>query len=592
MKKVLCLILLLSTVSFLHAQDEWPDPYMQPNSPGYEEVVKAIQFHHINDLKNAYEWYWKAGEKGNDLGYFTCGMLMLHGVKGIIEPDTISAVQTIGYCALRNYAPAQYMMSGFYLDGIGVDEDKNVGIQYLQKSAEQGYLLAKAFLANCYLLGKEGVTRDVNKGLRMTEECANAGHVESQVILGLFYYGKNYFGNEPDFEKARKWLTIAADNGKWLATYYLAYIYAKGYGVEQNFEKAHSFIQEAKQQAERSGELTKETEGILLGSNGELYLMEGDLNKANLVWQQLKENYPEFVENHKHDTDFEFITSMYAKEQNELAQANNNTNIKSKNFIISDIDEKIPENAISGNPIFAVIIANENYKEVEQVPHAIHDGETFKQYCEKTLGIPQNNIRFVEDATLNNIRRELNWISQVMDVYQGEASIIFYYAGHGIPDESNRTSYLLPVDGVGNDVSTGYSLDKLYADLSSKPAKSVVVLLDACFSGAKRDGGMLASTRGVAIKAKQNEPKGNMVVISAAHGDETAYPYEEKGHGMFTYYLLKKLQETKGDVTLGDLADYVTSEVKKRSVVVNGKMQTPIATASNNAADWRNWKLR
>ena len=83
-----------------------------------------------------------------------------------------------------------------------------------------------------------------------------------------------------------------------------------------------------------------------------------------------------------------------------------------------------------------------------------------------------------------------------------------------------------------------------------------------------------------------------MVVISAAQGDETAYPYEEKGHGMFTYYLLKKLQETKGDVTLGDLADYVTSEVKKRSVVVNGKMQTPIATASNNAADWRNWKLR
>ena len=179
-----------------------------------------------------------------------------------------------------------------------------------------------------------------------------------------------------------------------------------------------------------------------------------------------------------------------------------------------------------------------------------------------------------------------------MDAYNGEANIIFYYAGHGIPDESNRTSYLLPVDGVGNDVSTGYSLDKLYADLSSKPAKSVVVLLDACFSGAKRDGGMLASTRGVAIKAKQNEPKGNMVVISAAQGDETAYPYEEKGHGMFTYYLLKKLQETKGDVTLGDLADYVTSEVKKRSVVVNGKMQTPIATASNNAADWRNWKLR
>ena len=148
------------------------------------------------------------------------------------------------------------------------------------------------------------------------------------------------------------------------------------------------------------------------------------------------------------------------------------------------------------------------------------------------------------------------------------------------------------VDGVGNDVNTGYSLDKLYADLSSKPAKSVMVLLDACFSGARRDGGMLASARGVAIKAKQNAPKGNMVVLSAAQGDETAYPYKEKGHGMFTYYFLKKLQDTKGNVSFGELADYVISEVKKQSIVVNGKMQTPLASPSTNATDWRNWKLR
>jgi uncharacterized caspase-like protein len=179
-----------------------------------------------------------------------------------------------------------------------------------------------------------------------------------------------------------------------------------------------------------------------------------------------------------------------------------------------------------------------------------------------------------------------------MDVYKGEASVIIYYAGHGIPDESNRTSYLLPIDGYGNDVSSGYSLDKLYKELGSKPAKSVLVLLDACFSGSSRDGSMLASARGVAIKAKQNSPKGNMIVLSASLNDETAYPYKEKGHGLFTYYLLKKIQETKGDVSFGELADYVTTEVKKQSIVINGKMQTPLASPSNDATEWRNWKLR
>ena len=258
----------------------------------------------------------------------------------------------------------------------------------------------------------------------------------------------------------------------------------------------------------------------------------------------------------------------------------------------SDVDINIPILKSRNGKVFVVIIANENYNEVTNVPFSIKDGGIFQEYCLKTLGIPQSNIHFTADATLNKLKRELNWLSQVMEVYNGEANIIFYYAGHGIPNESNGSAYLLPVDGVGNDVTTGYSLDKLYADLGSKPAKSVIVLLDACFSGARRDGGMLASARGVAIKAKQNAPKGNMVVLSAAQGDETAYPYKDKGHGLFTYYLLKKLQESKGDVTLGELADYVTAEVKKQSVVVNGKMQTPLASPSNNATDWRNWKLR
>ena len=222
----------------------------------------------------------------------------------------------------------------------------------------------------------------------------------------------------------------------------------------------------------------------------------------------------------------------------------------------------------------------------------MNDGTIFAEYCRKTLGIPQNNIRLVADATLNNIKRELNWINQVMDVYHGEASVIFYYAGHGIPDESNGSAYLLPVDGIGSDITTGYSLDKLYADLSSKPAKSVVILLDACFSGAKRDGGMIVSARGVAIKAKQNAPKGNMVVLSAAQGDETAFPYKEKGHGMFTYYLLKKLQESKGNASIGEIADYVIENVRKQSVVTNGKMQTPMVIPSSLTNDWRNWKLR
>ena len=119
------------------------------------------------------------------------------------------------------------------------------------------------------------------------------------------------------------------------------------------------------------------------------------------------------------------------------------------------------------------------------------------------------------------------------------------------------------------------------------------VLMTACFSGTMRGEGMLTSARGVAIKAKATQPQGNLLVFSAAQGEETAYPYQEKSHGMFTYFLLKKLQETKGNCTLGELGDYVKSQVARRSIVVNGKSQTPTMEPSPSLTDnWRKMKLR
>jgi hypothetical protein len=104
---------------------------------------------------------------------------------------------------------------------------------------------------------------------------------------------------------------------------------------------------------------------------------------------------------------------------------------------------------------------------------------------------------------------------------------------------------------------------------------------------------MLANTRGVVIKTRESAPQGKMVVFSAAQGDETAWPYVEKGHGLFTYYLLKKLKETKGNVTYGELGDYITKEVSRRAIVVNSKPQTPTASPSSNLSDtWRKLKLR
>lgn len=257
----------------------------------------------------------------------------------------------------------------------------------------------------------------------------------------------------------------------------------------------------------------------------------------------------------------------------------------------SDVDTDIPQASSENDRTFVVILANENYNTESRVEYAHNDGEVFSRYCNKTLGIPESNIRVVFDATLNNIRAQVDWLSKVGEAYGGDARLMFYYAGHGIPDESSKEAYILPVDGYGSNVATGYKLSELYAQLSAIPSSSTLVFLDACFSGANRDDQMLASVRGIAVRVKKEVPQGNLVIFSAAQGDETALPYNEQGHGMFTYFLLKKLQETGGNVSLGDLSDYVTDQVRKMSVVTKSKPQTPTVSAGVSISDWRSIKL-
>ena len=253
------------------------------------------------------------------------------------------------------------------------------------------------------------------------------------------------------------------------------------------------------------------------------------------------------------------------------------------------VDTQIALNECHDFNTFVLIISNENYKYEQHVPFALNDGSIFRFYCEKTLGISTDNIKFLPDATLNDMQTQLWLLGKKMKAFEGEARTIFYYSGHGMPADDGENAYLLPIDGNSAIPKSGFSTKELYQQLGEMPSRQTIVLLDACFSGARRDGQMLASSRGVAIKAKQEPVKGNMVVFSAAQGNETAYPFKEKKHGLFTYFILELLQQKGGHVSLGEMCDYVTKQVSRTSIVKNEKSQTPMIVASSSVPEWREW---
>lgn len=446
-----------------------------------------------------------------------------------------------------------------------------ISITSFAQTLDKGTASALAFINQGY----------VKYGFEELNRIARTNGLAAQFYVAVCY--ENGIGTEKDVVNAFKMYRKAAERGLPDAMYHIASFYRDGVVVLKDANRESEWL---KRFAQKGGKLIL-PDIIPIANEGakhpELYAQNpnGDDEKGEKPGEK----------GGGYNTPRQQTINNVTIVQQPQTPAVKSQPIEEK--VVSDVDKNIPEGQQSQEKMFALIIANENYQDVAKVPNALHDGEIFAEYCQKTFGIPKANIKYVADATLNGIQRQVNWIKQVMDAYQGEASVIFYYAGHGIPDESNKSAYILPVDGIGNDVTSAYSLDKLYDELSSKPAKSVVVLLDACFSGAKRDGGMIVASRGVAIRAKQNEPKGNMVILSAAQGNETAYPYKEKGHGMFTYYFLKKLQETNGKATLGEISDYVISEVKKRSLIINGKAQTPTVIPSQSLMkNWRKMKLK
>ncbi len=267
---------------------------------------------------------------------------------------------------------------------------------------------------------------------------------------------------------------------------------------------------------------------------------------------------------------------------------------KENDAVTSSVDSDIPDSYNTRNDTYALVIGNEQYRYVPKVPYARHDARVFAEYCKKTLGIPAENVHLCENATKNMILDEEigDWLTnEVKD--RGYKKLIVYYAGHGVPDLLDKNkAYILPTDVRGTKPQQGIALDDFYAALGDLAYAQVTVFMDACFSGINRDNaGVNEGLRGVEIDAEPGKlSSGNIIVFSAAQGNETAQGYLQEGHGLFTYYLLQALQETKGAFSYGQLATYLQENVSHKAPQLHlRKKQTPTTMASEALGDtWKN----
>ena len=266
--------------------------------------------------------------------------------------------------------------------------------------------------------------------------------------------------------------------------------------------------------------------------------------------------------------------------------------------LTSDVDKDIPINLNQSTNRFALVIGNEDYKRFQtglqsdqNVAFARNDASVFREYLRKTFGFPDKQIFMLTDATRGQMSRELERITELVKLSPG-AELIFYYAGHGLPDFETRQGYLIPVDVTASNLKDGISLKDLYSKLASSNASKILVFLDACFSGGGRGENGLLAARTVKVKPKGDIVEGNIVAFTATSGEEVSLPFSSESHGLFTYYLLRKLKDTKGSVTLDELRKYLEAELPKASLIENSMRQTPqVLVAPDLGEKWFKWEF-
>jgi len=249
----------------------------------------------------------------------------------------------------------------------------------------------------------------------------------------------------------------------------------------------------------------------------------------------------------------------------------------------SDVDEIPVVKSKSNKNSYAIMIGIENYhQKLPKADFATSDAKLVTEYLTKALGYPEENVVTLLNENATNVALAKYFEKWMPNNVEAGSTVFIYFSGHGAPNTKTGDAYLVPYDGDPSFIDeTGYSLKRMYAALGKLPAKEVIVVLDSCFSGAGGRSVIAKGSRPLVIKLKSNVvlPK-NMTVLSASSGDQTSSTYDEKGHGLFTYFLLKGIKNedvtrSDGSLKIDDLYYYIKPQVERIARKQYNNEQTP-----------------
>lgn len=514
-----------------------------------------LEFGLPRDPQKAAEWYRKAADQG--FAQAQRGIGMLHHLGTGVGLDLKKAAAWYEKAAAQGDAPAQNELCAMYLEGTGVDKDFSKALPMCRKAAENGEMDSQFRLGVIYHQGY-GTPVDPKAAALWYRRAAENNQPEAQANLGVLYL--TGLGLDKDEKAAAEWLGKAAEWGNIPAQATLGGMYLEGTGVAKNEKEAAVLYRKA---AESGLASAQSMLGWMLQTGTGLPQDEAEA----LVWYRKAAAQGD-------ETAKVNLASLTAEAPQAAPPA---PPAPAPAPLRSDVDT--PGYASPENPsAFAVVIGVERYASLPAAEFAERDAEAMRAHL-MALGTPARNIYFLSGplATRAKLAQALNtWLPNRV---KEDSTVFFFYSGHGAPDAQSGRAYLVPADGDPEDLeSTAFPLRELYEKLGRLKARSVVVALDSCFSGAGGRSVLAKGTRPLVVSVEEAVLPAAVVSLTASDKNQVSGTLEEQGHGAFTYYLLKGLagaaRTGTGAVTVRSLHGYLTPKVQDAARLQN-RDQTP-----------------
>ena len=212
-------------------------------------------------------------------------------------------------------------------------------------------------------------------------------------------------------------------------------------------------------------------------------------------------------------------------------------------LIRSDVDELPGAAPVKRAKAYAIVIGIRAYRqELPEADFADADARLFSRYLTRVLGFDEANVVTLTNEQAAKSDLEEYFESWLADRVEADSEVLVYFSGHGASDPATGEAFLVPYDGDPASLDkTGYSVKKVYAELGKLPARKVTLIMDSCFSGA--GGRSVPAATPEALSER-------LTVLSASAGDRIGHRYHFKGHGLFTYFLLKGIKAQAGAVEI------------------------------------------